>query len=115
MEHFTTWQEHTRYKETTMAQSNIEEIKFDEFQIAHVRMSKTDDNGVTTNHRTTIPPGVDPDAQMQEVGNHLQAMGYPRIVGQQLAQLRSIVAQRHTPAVITAFQNRMNKARNPQG
>lgn len=98
-----------------MASVTVDEIRFNAFGIAEIKMMKTADDGTQQPHRTTLEPGTDFNNQFAAVNGHLQQMGYPALTGQQLAQVRTIVAQRQTPAVITAFQNMKNTQRSPRG
>jgi hypothetical protein len=56
-------------------------------------------------HRTTLPPGVDVDAQLAAVDAHMAAMNKGRIDVARLPELKSIVQLVHTPARVKAFRD----------
>ena len=58
-------------------------------------------------HRTIIEPGVDPDAQIGAVNQHLRAMGKPEIDHPQMIYvLKNAVANFHTPERVAAWQDK---------
>ena len=56
-------------------------------------------------HRTCIEPGVDPDAQMRFVNEHLKSMGYPAVDEDGMDSIRRIVKVEHKPEVIRAWRD----------
>lgn len=58
-------------------------------------------------HRTSIPPGHDPDEQIEAVNNNLLQMGRSPVESARLAELRTIVALAHTEDRVAAYRQKM--------
>lgn len=50
------------------------------------------------NHRTVIPPGVDPEKQLTAVNAHLAQMGFAAIEPQEAADIVAFVRKHHNVA-----------------
>lgn len=67
-------------------------------------------------HRTAIPPGIDPDAQMQAVADHLATMGFEAPPAADKALVKTIAQDRHTPGVKAAYAaKREREQAEPEG
>lgn len=60
-------------------------------------------------HRTVIEPGVDPDAQFDEVNAHLEQMGYPPAQAEAVERIRKLVAVEHTPERVKKFREERSR------
>lgn len=55
-------------------------------------------------HRTSIPPGVEVDGQMQAVNSHLSSMGRAALPQEEIDRVKAISAVAQTEEVISAYQ-----------
>ena len=55
-------------------------------------------------HRTSIPPGADPEKVLEAVNQHLLSMGEAAIPGAEWDRVSRIVAAEHTPQVVAAAE-----------
>ena len=62
-------------------------------------------------HRTAIPPGVEPELQMQAVHEHLASMGYPPVSGEDMARIEAHCKIVHTADAIERYRANLRTAR----
>lgn len=75
---------------------------YDVDDVLHVKIRK-DDGGW---HRCCVAPGDDADRIMERVNAHLERMGHGRVSGAEVAELKTRVAQEHTPEKIAVHRAR---------
>ncbi len=89
-----------------MTSIKLDRLEFGEDDTVFVKLLKIDNNGKIEPHRTAIPPGTNPSDQMRAVNDHLVSMGYPKLVGPELASIVGECNKRHTPAVIKRYNDK---------
>ena len=88
-----------------MKQLIIDQIEVTNNGIVQVRMHKLSSDGdLIGNHRTSIEPGGDVDAQISAVNNHMATENYSAISAADVAKLTAICNAAWTPEVIAAYQ-----------
>lgn len=78
----------------------IDRIQINDDGTLHVRIRKSDGGW----HRTVIPPGTDPVAQMAAVNRHLAQMGCKVVPAAGIAAVCEKCAELHAPERVAAFR-----------
>ena len=86
----------------------IEQIEITNDGTVQVRMHKLSSDGdLIGNHRTSLPPATDINAQVAAVNAHMAEENYSPISDADVAKLTAICNAAWTPAVIAAYQAQM--------
>ncbi len=86
-------------------QLKIEQIEVTSNGTVQVRMHKLSSDGdVIGNHRTTLPPATDINAQIGAVNAHMATENYSAISASDVAKLTAICNAAWTAEVIAAYQ-----------
>lgn len=88
-----------------MKQLIIDQIEVTQNGTVQVRMHKLSSDGdMIGNHRTSIEPGGDIDAQVAAVNNHMATENFAPIPQADTDRLKAIATAAWTPEVIAAYQ-----------
>jgi hypothetical protein len=83
----------------------IEQIEITKDGTVQVRMHKLSSDGdLIGNHRTSLPPATDINAQIGAVNAHMAEENYSAISDADVAKLTAICNAAWTPEVIAAYQ-----------
>ena len=83
----------------------IEQIEVTSNGTIQVRMHKMSSDGdLIGNHRTSLPPATDINAQVAAVNAHMATENYSAIPDADVVKLTAICNAAWTPAVISAYQ-----------
>lgn len=83
----------------------IEQIEVTSNGTVQVRMHKISSDGdLIGNHRTSLPPATDINAQVDAVNAHMATENYPAISDADVSKLTAICNAAWTPEVIAAYQ-----------
>ena len=86
-------------------QLTIDQIEVTNNGIVQVRMHKfSSDGDLLGNHRTTLPPATDINAQVVAVNAHMATENYSAISDADVAKLTAICNAAWTAEVIAAYQ-----------
>lgn len=91
----------------------VDRIEIESDGTVYVRFQKAivegDDTIAFNYHRTAFPPGIDIDAQMVEVNNHLVGMNESPVSAADISRIKNATSAFHTPAVIAKYKERAEK------
>jgi P pilus assembly chaperone PapD len=83
----------------------IDQIEVSNNGTVHVRMHKLSSDGdLIGNHRTSLPPATDINAQVGAVNEHMATENYTAISDADVAKLTAICNTAWTAEVIAAYQ-----------